>query len=136
MESTMTDSPRGALDLAAEAAARHSALDLLLLFGSRARGDARGASDWDFAYLSRPGLDFEQLLADLVTATRSSQVDLVDLDRAGGQLRARAARDGVVVFESRPRAFASFAFDAASFWCDAEPVLRRAYEQLLAEVAR
>jgi hypothetical protein len=28
--------------------------------------------------------DVEQLLADLVTATRSDTVDLVDLDRAGG----------------------------------------------------
>jgi hypothetical protein len=55
-----------------------------------------------------------------VTATRSDQVDLVDLDRAGGQLRMRAAQDGIVVFEGRPGAFAAFAFDAASFWCDAE----------------
>ena len=132
----MTSASREALDLAADAAARQPALELLLVFGSRARGDARGTSDWDFGYLSRPGLDFEQLLADLVTATRSDQVDLVDLDRAGGQLRMRAAQDGIVVFEGRPGAFAAFAFDAASFWCDAEAVLRRAYEQLLEEAAR
>jgi predicted nucleotidyltransferase len=136
MDPTMTASVRDALKLAADAAARHPALDLLLLFGSQARGEAHGASDWDFGFLSRPGLDVEQLLADLVTATRSSEVDLVNLDRAGGQLRMRAARDGVVVYESRPGAFADFAFEAASFWCDAEPVLRRAYEQLLAEVAQ
>ena len=132
----MTSASREPLDLAADAAARHPALELLFLFGSRARGDARGTSDWDFGYRSRPGLDFEQLLADLVTATRSDRVDLVDLDRAGGQLRLRAARDGIVVFERRPGVFADFAFDAASFWCDVEPVLRRAYEQLLEEAAR
>jgi predicted nucleotidyltransferase len=80
----MTSASREPLDLAAHAASRHPALELLLIFGSRARGDARGTSDWDFGYLSRSGLDFEQLLADLVTATRSDQVDLVDLDRAGG----------------------------------------------------
>jgi len=132
----MTSAPREPLALAAGVASRHPVLDLLLLFGSRARGDAREASDWDFGYLSRPGLDPEQLLADLVTVTRSDRVDLVDLDRAGGQLRLRAARDGIVVFEGRQGAFAGFAFDAASFWCDAEPVLRRAYERLLEAAAR
>jgi predicted nucleotidyltransferase len=132
----MTSAPREPLDLAADAASRHQALELLLLFGSRARGHARAASDWDFGYLGRPGLDFEQLLADLVTVTRSDRVDLVDLDRAGGQLRLRAARDGIVVFEGHQGAFAGFAFDAASFWCDAEPVLRIAYERLLQAAAR
>ena len=120
----------------AAVAARHAALELLLLFGSRARGRAREGSDWDFGYLSRPGLDVDQLLADLVTVTRSDRVDLVDLGRAGGQLRLRAARDGVPLFEGRPGAFGSFAYEAASFWCDVEPVLREAYERLLAEVAR
>lgn len=132
----MTTSPEGVLDLVAAAAARHPALELLLLFGSRARSDARSASDWDFAYLGGSGLDADQLLADIVTATRSDKVDLVDLARAGGQLRFRAARDGVAVFEGRPGAFDAFAYEAASFWCDAEPVLRVAYERLLEGTAR
>lgn len=34
---------------AAQAAARHPALRLLLLFGSRGRGDAAARSHWDFA---------------------------------------------------------------------------------------
>ena len=29
-----------------------------------------------------------------------------------------------------------FQIEAASFWCDVEPVLRRAYDELLAEYAR
>ena len=132
----MTSPSRELLELAAGAVARHPALDLLVLFGSRARGEARGASDWDFGYLGQPGLDVDLLLADLVTATRSDRVDLVDLDRAGGQLRMRAARDGIALFERRPEAFAGFAFEAASFWCDAEPVLRTAYDRLLADAAR
>jgi predicted nucleotidyltransferase len=136
MSSLMTLPAREPVVLAAGAAARHPALELLLLFGSRARGDARETSDWDFGYLGGSGLDVDLLLADLVTATRSDRVDLVDLGRAGGQLRLRAARDGVIVFERRPCVFESFAFDAASFWCDAEPVLRRAYEQLLESAAR
>jgi predicted nucleotidyltransferase len=131
----MTSAPPAPLDAAAGVAARHPALELLVLFGSRARGDARATSDWDFGYLGGPGLDVEQLLADLVTATRSNAVDLVDLGRGGGQLRMRAAREGVVLFEARPGAFAAFAFSAASFWCDAEPVLRKAYEELLGDTA-
>jgi predicted nucleotidyltransferase len=125
-----------AIDLAARVAARHPAIDLLLLFGSRARGDARETSDWDFGYLGRPGLDPDQLLADITSAISANDVDLVDLARAGGQLRFRAARDGVVVLERRAGAYEEFAIAAASFWCDAEPVLREAYERLLAEVGR
>jgi predicted nucleotidyltransferase len=132
----MTDAVEHPLRAVAEAAARHPALELLLLFGSRARGTAQETSDWDFAFLGQPHLDVEQLLADLVTATRSSRVDLVDLSRAGGQLRARAARDGALAFERSPGVFDRFAYEAVSFWCDAEPVLRRAYEALLAELAR
>jgi hypothetical protein len=61
-------------------------------------------------------------------------VDLVDLTRASGLLRFRAARDGDTLFESRPGAADDFRLQAARFWCDAEPTLRRAYEGLLAEL--
>jgi uncharacterized protein YutE (UPF0331/DUF86 family) len=40
-------------------------LELLLLFGSRARGDAGPHSDWDFGYAGSPALDVAGLMAVL-----------------------------------------------------------------------
>lgn len=119
-----------------ELASRLPGLELLLLFGSRARGAAAGSSDWDFGYLAATALDADWLLALLVEATGSDRVDLVDLQRASGLLRHRAAVDGRVVFEARPGLADDFRLNAARFWCDAGPVLGRAYEHVLAELKR
>jgi predicted nucleotidyltransferase len=111
-------------------------LDALLLFGSRARGDARPDSDWDFGYLATRGLDITALLSTLVTIVGTDRVDLVDLNRAGGLLRFRVARDGQVVFEKTAGAVDRFRLEAARFWCDAAPVLERGYAEVLAELTR
>lgn len=55
-----------------------------MLHGSRARGDAHAASDWDFAYRASAGLDELGLRAALVMALDSDAVDLADLDRSSG----------------------------------------------------
>ncbi|HEX5047600.1 MAG TPA: HepT-like ribonuclease domain-containing protein [Gammaproteobacteria bacterium] len=66
-------------------------LDLLLLHGSRARGDVHAGSDWDFAYLGGARLDVAALLAAIVEAIHDDRLDLADLATAGGLLRYRAA---------------------------------------------
>ena len=114
----------------------HPGLRLLLLFGSRARGDAKAAADWDLAYLASAPFDADGLLADLAGAIGVDRIDLVDLSRAGGQLRYRAARDGRVLFEVRPGEFERFWLDAVSFWCDVAPVVERAYEGVLSRLER
>jgi predicted nucleotidyltransferase len=106
-------------------------LDLLLLHGSRARGDMHAGSDWDFAYLGGARLDVAALLAAIVEAIHDDRLDLADLAKAGGLLRYRAARDGIVLFESRPRLAEQFRLDAVGFWCDAQPVLQRGYRAVL-----
>jgi hypothetical protein len=106
------------------------------LFGSRARGDAGPGSDWDFAYLADEEFDAPALLGELVARTGSDRVDLVDLDRAGALLRFQAARDGRALFESEAGVFTGFRIAAVGFWCDAGPVLRRAYEERLEALAR
>jgi predicted nucleotidyltransferase len=115
---------------------RLAGLGLLLLFGSRARGDAAEWADWDFGYVGASALDAAALLSALVEATGSDRVDLVDLRRAGGLLRHRAALDGLTVFEVRPGLADEFRLEAAAFWCDAAPVLERAYDSVLAELPR
>lgn len=102
-----------------------------MLHGSRARGDARDDSDWDFAYLAPKEFDSSLLYADLAVALRTDRVDLADLSTAGGLIRYRVARDGVVVHESEAGTFYRFWFAAVSFWCDAGPVLRAGYKAVL-----
>lgn len=112
-------------------AARQRGLTLLVLFGSRARGDVSAQSDWDFGFLSDTSVDQLTVMAALAEAVGSERVDLVDLARASGLLRYRAARDGVLVYEARPGIFDRFRFEAARFWYDAEPVLRPGYDGIL-----
>jgi predicted nucleotidyltransferase len=107
---------------------------LLVLFGSRARGDAHARSDWDFGYLAGPDLDVDALRARLVDTLATDSVDLADLERASGLLRYRAARDGRVVFESPAGTGDRFRLEAATFWCDAAPVLQRGYDRVLEEL--
>jgi predicted nucleotidyltransferase len=106
-------------------------LDLLLLFGSRARGDDHPGSDWDFAYLAGFGFDPDAFLARLVLLLDTDRIDLVDLRRANGLLRYRAAAEGRLLLASRPEIFDRFWFEAVSFWWDMEPVFKDGYEAIL-----
>ena len=102
-----------------------------MLFGSRARGDAAANADWDFGFLADSAVDPLTIMAALAEAVGSERLDLVDLARASGLLRYRAARDGVLVYEARPGIFDRFRFEAARFWYDVEPVLRPGYDAIL-----
>lgn len=70
-----------------------------------------------------------------MTALGADDVQVVDLERASGLLRFRAARDGVIIHEDPPGAFLDFQFEAARFWCDAGPILESAYQRVLADYA-
>jgi hypothetical protein len=67
----------------------------------------------------------------LMAILRTDLVDLVDLSKASALLRIQVAVGGRPVFEEDPSAFQAFQIDAATFWCDVEPVLRVAYRQIL-----
>lgn len=112
----------------------HPALQLLVLHGSRAQSTAHARSDWDFAYLADAALDHFQLLADLTAALGTDAVDLVDLAAASAVLRFRVARHGQPLFERRDGLFSEFVLRAALYWCDIEPVVRRAHAAVLAEL--
>ena len=118
-----------------QAAIAHTpGLDVLFLFGSRARGDAHARSDWDFAYSGSCDLEPTDLLTKLVLALETDRVDLVNLERASGLLRYRVARDGRVLVERTPGAADRFRLRAIEFWCDAGPLLEREYDALLADL--
>ena len=112
-------------------AAQQAGLRLLVLFGSRVSGLVHGHSDWDFGYLASKTLDEELLRERLMAILRTELVDLVDLSKASALLRIQVAVGGKPVFEDDTGVFQTFQIDAATFWCDVEPVLRVAYRQIL-----
>ncbi|MCX6634477.1 MAG: nucleotidyltransferase domain-containing protein [Acidobacteria bacterium] len=70
----------------------------IVLFGSRARGDARRGSDIDIALEAAAPLPIE-LLAEIRDALEDSRVlprvDVVDLMRASAELRRRVREEGI-----------------------------------------
>lgn len=119
-----------------DAVARLPGLRLLVLHGSRARGDAHDGSDWDFAYVANRALDPERLRVLLLDHLRTDAVDLADLERSGALLRYRVARDGLLSYEAEGGFFEAFRMDAIHTWCDLEPVLTPLYAQVLQELER
>jgi uncharacterized protein len=95
-------------------------LKLLVLFGSRARGDNQASSDWDFAmlfdedlrqqYEPRGGWDryrswaILQKLLDL----GDDEIDWVELKDASEMLAHSISRDGVVLYSADPEGFLNF----------------------------
>jgi len=125
-----------ALDALARVGRETPGLRLLLLFGSRARGAAHEQSDWDLGYLAAANMDPATLRVRVAEVLETDRLDVVDLERASGLLRYRAARDGQLVFEARQGLADEFRFEVVRFWCDAAPVLQRGYEDVLAELTR
>lgn len=123
--------PEDLLQAAAAAARATVGLDLLILYGSRARGDARLSADWDFGYLADETMDVPGLLAALVEVLGDDHVDLVDLGRSSGLLRFRSSCDGILVHEAESGLFDRYRLDAARFWCENAPAFEQGYEETL-----
>ncbi len=117
-----------------EIAGRHPAVRLLVLLGSRATGAAHAASDWDLGVLGDGDLDLSSMRADLVARLGTDDVDLVDLRGASAVLRRDAAANGLVLAERDEGAFVEFQIEAATFWCDVEPVVREAHAEVFRAV--
>ena len=132
----MTDARDSRVARLPSIAASTPGLSLLVLHGSRARGDAHDRSDWDFAYVAEATMDPDALLAALVETLGADRIDLVNLASAGALLRFRVAETGSLIFERQPRTFERFRLDAIDTWCDLVPVLGPAYEQRLEGLSR
>lgn len=110
---------------------KYPGLRLVLLFGSRARGQARKDSDWDFGYLAEPDFDDVVLYTDLVLALETDHVDLVDLSRANGLLRYRAASENRLIYEASPGVYERFWLEAVHFWCENAALFRAEYDAII-----
>ena len=104
-------------------------IELVILFGSHAKGTARPDSDYDLGILKRSGsVEAEELLYlahDLGEALDAVNVDLVDLRHAPPVLKFDAARVGQVLFESEPGRFNRFHVLAWKLYLDDHHDLRR-----------
>ena len=100
------------------------------LFGSVARGTARADSDIDVAVLLErdppPTLAGSAVsLAGELERGLGAPVDLVVLNRAPVDLVHRVLRDGVLVFDPRPRERIRFEVGARNAYFDLKPILDR-----------
>lgn len=118
-------------------ALRRRGVTIAYLFGSRAEGTAREGSDHDLALLftREPTLgDLGALQADLV-ALSGTPVDLVELDRATLELRAKVVQEGRLLFsDDEPRRVA-FETATRSRWFDFRPTLEALSRAYLRRVA-
>lgn len=100
---------------------------LIVLFGSVARGASRPTSDVDVAVAGLPfwrGLD----LGARIGAAIGREPHVVELERASDWLRYLVARDGVLLHEGAPDAWACFQAEAALRYFDLAPIIARCAE--------
>lgn len=74
----------------------------VILFGSRARSDARGTSDFDIAFLFDIGNNKEwiRFVTDVgENGPTLYRIDLVNLNEASQSLKQRIEKEGVVLYE-------------------------------------
>ena len=99
------------------------------LFGSVARGDDRPGSDVDVGVLFRrdppptlegPPLRLEGKLEQLL----GRAVQVVTLNTAPADLRARVLRDGVLILDRDPSLRIRFEVRTRNEWFDLQPILR------------
>jgi predicted nucleotidyltransferase len=109
--------------------AEHHGAAAVYLFGSEARGEATPASDVDVGVLFAvdPPRTYDGLPLALEGALerllgRATQV--VALNYAPVDLRARVLRDGVLVLDRDPSARIGFEVQTRNEWFDLEPILR------------
>ena len=106
------------------------ALEVVVLFGSTAKGRARPRSDVDIAVRGDGPADLDALYLILAPRVGTDRLDLVDLRRAGPLLAFEVARHGRLLFERAPGAFRSFQALASRRYCDTAK-LRRAQERAI-----
>ena len=115
---TMAAIDRSRLERAAATVGRELGAELVVLFGSAARGDALSGSDLDLGVLAPGGIDAVAVTNRFIELLRVQHVDVSDLRRADALLLALAARDGLPLYEREAGAFARFQSLAARRFAD------------------
>jgi predicted nucleotidyltransferase len=83
-------------------------LQMVILFGSQAAGEARHESDLDLALLGDHPLDLISFTTETIRLLKESRVDLVDLRRASPLLKMEVVRKGLLLYERSPGTYLDF----------------------------
>ncbi len=105
-------------------------VEIVVLFGSMARGVSRPDSDVDIAVLCDGPADLDALYLLLAPRLATGALDLTDLRRAGSLLAFQVARHGRLLYERNPGTFRSFQSLASRRYCDTDK-LRRAQRRAI-----
>lgn len=87
---------------------RKERLQLVLLFGSVAKGNVHRKSDIDLGFLFDEPVDVVALTNEVTKLLRSDRVDVVDLRRASPLLKFCAVKKGKVLYERSDGLFNQF----------------------------
>lgn len=110
------------------------AVELAVLFGSRARQQSSLASDVDIGLAFASEMDSRSLRREIeigLGRAARSDVDIVFLKEAPPLLRFEIARDGQLLIERKPYAWADFKAKAMIDWWDWEPIARRVNQYII-----
>lgn len=99
-------------------------LQLVVLFGSVAKGRAGARSDLDLAVQCDGPADVDTLYLAIAPRLGTDRLDLVDLRRVGPLLSFQVARTGQLLFERNPGTFRQFQSLASRRYCDTEKLRR------------
>ena len=126
-------------------AEQQSTLKLLILFGSRARGDNNSSSDWDIAFLSAsdsenpsswfPGADLLLTLSEHGHIP-SDRIDLIDLGTCSEMLAHSIAQEGQLIYEREPGEFERFRQQAIKDPTELKQFRQTQREKVLQALAR
>lgn len=103
-------------------------LKMLVLFGSRARGDDHTKSDWDFAILYDDDQNLEQGYSQLKIYTTlanifqisSEKIDVVNLKNCSPLIAFHIAKDGKAIYEQTAGEFIKFQMKAWKIYADTQ----------------
>lgn len=126
---------------AVAAVAQASGIDLVILFGSAARGRLKAESDVDIAVrfaAGRPGFEAEASVASQLQAVLNAprELDLAVLNQASPMLLAEVAGDGIPLFTSSSEAWPRFWIYARRRFEDTEKYRQRHWEALKERLQR
>lgn len=110
-------------------------LKLLLLFGSRARGDARKDSDTDIAFMSGRKLDFNQkaeLMMNLLPVVKAEEtkIDVVDTKTAHPLLLYLIMQDAKILYAEDMMFFYNLQAAAFKKYIEIKPIYEEMYRRL------
>jgi predicted nucleotidyltransferase len=101
-------------------------VELAVLFGSEARGEATKESDVDIGIkLVVPSHELLSRLEVVLARAAQREVQVASLDESPPLLRFEIARDGRVLVERKPHVWADFRARAMLDWWDWAPLARR-----------